>query len=160
MKKIFFSMMAMLAYGSIQAEVEDKSNWSSIEKRAYCDGVPVININKINEAMLHAFMSGDIRNIIVELNEGTLLPFRTNLKGDLINIVPEERDPIYFQVMQTFYLKEESESLLFSTDLQEWRNFTDFVDGNIDLTIEPTPTGPMLRTDLSMDVVESSAEGT
>ena len=106
---------------------------------------PIINIKNINEEMVNAFMEGEVENVILEFTEGTLLPFSTSLTGNIINILPKEREPIYFSIQETFYLGITSENFYFSSDLVNWEETLNFFTGDIGLQLEPTPQGPILK---------------
>jgi hypothetical protein len=106
---------------------------------------PIVNVKTIGEEMIHAFMEGEVENIILEFSEGTLIPFKTSLSGNIINILPKERDPIYFSIQQTFYLAITNDDTLFSTDLSNWMTASSFFHGDIGFNIDTTAEGPAIR---------------
>ncbi|MEC7839512.1 MAG: hypothetical protein VX777_05695 [Chlamydiota bacterium] len=158
MKKFLLSVFAIFAFASVTNANGSEKVVSfgdlSLQPKSYHEGVPIINVSDINADMLDAFMLGDIGNVIIEMSEGALLPFRVNLSGNLVNIVPEEREPVYLQIMQTYYIRFDSSDIMFSTDLHNWQQSFDFATGDVSVTLEPISGGTMLKLDAVVNKAE------
>lgn len=96
----------------------------------------IIQITDVTEDMLGMFLAGEVHNVIVEFPEDTYIPVKYLLTGNLINLVPEERPPVYLKIMRTFYLKMDAEGYLFSTDMQNWKQYSDFMSGEVSCSIK------------------------
>lgn len=113
--------------------------------------LPVFNVKNLTEEMVLAFVSGEVKNIILEIPEGLQLPLKFSLTGNLVNIQPPERDPVCFCIQQTTYIAIVDEGPLFSVDLDVWYSPSDFFSGNIDFTLDSTPEGPALSLSLEIN---------
>jgi hypothetical protein len=117
-------------------------------------GSYIIRITDVTEDMIGAFLSGEVHNAIVELPENTYIPFKYFLRGNLINLVPEERAPIYIKIMRTFYLKVDEQDFLLSTDLQNWKPLFEAISGDVSLSIETSNGHPTFCAETTLQVEE------
>lgn len=101
---------------------------------------PVINVKNLTEEMVLAFMEGS-PNVILEFSKGTLIPLNTSLEGNVINILPKDRGPIYFSIEQTLYIAFTDEDTFFSEDMNHWRQASAFFSGDINFSIDTGPDG-------------------
>lgn len=103
----------------------------------------IVRVTDLSEDMFNDFLEQKARNMIVEFPEETYIPFKQILKGNLIQLVPEERSPVYFKVMRTFYVRLGESGYELSTDFQTWKSFLDFATGQVSFhlqTIDGQPT--------------------
>ncbi len=118
---------------------------------AFSDETPetlrVINVCNITfEDDFNGFMMGQYPDVAIEFSSQTILPLSFFLKGDLLSLVGDNKNVGMLQVQQTFYaravaLKEDDEEeveFMLSTDLVDWKEFSDFVTGylTVNLNVE------------------------
>lgn len=105
---------------------------------------PVVNVKNLTEEMIMSFLEGSA-NVILEFSEGTFIPLKTALEGNVINIVPRDRDPIYFSIQQSFYIAFTDEDTFFSKDMENWSPASSFFSGDVNFSVDTGPEGPSLR---------------
>lgn len=106
--------------------------------------LPIVNVKTLTEEMVQAFMEGEAENVILEISKGTLIPLNLVLSGNLVEILPREREPITFSIQQTFYLAITDYDVYLSKDLTHWSMASSFFSGDVSFRIDPTPQGPAL----------------
>ncbi|MES2200560.1 MAG: hypothetical protein V4489_10405 [Chlamydiota bacterium] len=101
-------------------------------------GWEVMNISTLTNIDLESVMSQEKENTAVEFSEGTILPLKFFLKGDLLTLVGEEREIGQVKVEKTFYVRLKGEDFLFSLDLSTWKSCWDFFTGtaSVDLNVD------------------------
>lgn len=77
-----------------------------------------------------------INDRIFEFKEGSLYPLEFFLKGSVLELEIDKDPKIFLRALSTFYVKIEDESLYFSLDLQEWKEFSDLFTGNVFVGIQ------------------------
>ena len=107
----------------------------------------IIRLSDLNERMIQDFVQGNMGDFfIVECTEGTYLPLQLNVSGEFLNLLPETSSPIYIKVMKTCYIRSDSEmNFLFSADLQNWKNFSEFFKGALNASVLPGNEGPVAQ---------------
>lgn len=96
----------------------------------------IISLSDVNDKTMEAFAHGKMNDLIVACQEGTRLSFKLNMKGQYLALESAALSPLYLKVLKTCYIRcEEENNLLFSADLKEWKDFSEFFTGAINLLV-------------------------
>lgn len=141
-KKIFCSCLLAMSAACASLSASDVT------------GSYIIRITDVTEDMIGAFLSGAVHNVVVEFPENTFIPIKQILRGNLLQLVPEEREPVYLKVQRTFYLKVDDQDILLSTDLHTWKPLLDAIGGEISVSIESSHGHPAFCLEANLQVEE------
>lgn len=93
-----------------------------------------------------------LNNVILECTEGSLLPLKISIKGDLLSLDSEDKNPMTLKILKTFYIRcDEKEQFFFSTDLQEWKEFSEFSTGMLNALLKSENGVPTASLDLQLN---------
>ena len=98
------------------------------------ENLKVVNVCDLTECDFNEIMLGNSPETAVEFSAQSSMPIGFFLKGDLVNLL-EEGSFGAVEVKQTFYLRSIEQELFFSTDLNEWKPFLEFVRGTLSVTL-------------------------
>lgn len=96
----------------------------------------VINICHLTDDDVNEILQGHHPELAVEFSAQTTLPVTFFLKGDLVNLVENDENVATIKIQQTFYVRGVQEGLILSTNLTEWKPFSEFVTGMISATLK------------------------
>jgi len=107
----------------------------------------IIRLSDLNERVVQDFVQGNLGDFfVVECTEGAYLPLKLNLSGEFLSLIAESSSPIYIKVMKTCYIRSDGQmNFLFSTDLKNWKNFSEFFKGELNASVLPTDQGPIAQ---------------
>jgi len=72
------------------------------------------------------------------------MPFKLALKGEFLGLESTQSASLYLNVLKTCYVRcEEKENFLFSTDLQTWKDFSEFFTGSLNVSVQAENGGPI-----------------
>ncbi len=108
---------------------------------AQCKTINVIPLSEITNETLQELFEGKRPNIALECSEGLNLPLTISISGDMLDAVSDGYTSI--KVLKNCYIRCEKGFLLFSTDLNDWKDFSTFFTGSIGFSLsveneEPT----------------------
>lgn len=110
----------------------------------------VICLLDLSEQVIHDFAYGHRRDVVVMCPEGSSLPFNLTLKGEFL-AVESALKPLQLNIRKTCYVRcEEKEHFLFSTDLQTWKDFSEFFTGEVKVFVEREDGGPAVNLQLEL----------
>lgn len=135
MKKLVIVPLALMAIcGSVFAASADfpinSKTWETVSQN-----IKVINICDLTDSDLNEFIFGNHPEIAVEFSAQTTLPISFFLEGDLVNLVENDKSFRAVEIMQTFYARCVQDELILSTDLTDWKPFSEFITGNISVSL-------------------------
>ena len=95
----------------------------------------IIRLSDLNDGMIQDFSQGNMGNFVVECPVGASLPFKFRLKGEFLGL--ESTRLLHLNVLKTCYVRcQGKENFLFSTDLQTWKDFSEFFTGSLNVSVE------------------------
>lgn len=93
----------------------------------------MIRVSEMDETLIQQFTHGQLHDLTIECPEGTALPFYVDVRGDFFNATSGS---IPFAILKTLYIRcEQKEEFLFSTDQKEWKTFSDFFKGKLNVSV-------------------------
>ena len=96
----------------------------------------VILLTDLTETMLEEFAAGQYPTAIVEFKEGMSLPLKLIIKGEFLALDPEQHAPLSIKVLKICFVRCDDEgNFFFSTNLQNWSEFTEFFTGEIGVAL-------------------------
>ncbi len=98
----------------------------------------LIDVSTVRLEDMAQMISGTMTNGVIVFSEGTILPLRFFLTGNLITLIGEQADFGSVEVQQTFYARFSKTGIDLSSDLETWTPFFDFITGmaSIQLSID------------------------
>lgn len=112
----------------------------------------VIRLSDLNDRVIQAFSQGDMEDFILECSAGASLPFKITLKGEYLGLESDSIAPLCLNVLKTCYVRcEKKENFLFSTDLQTWKEFSEFFTGNLTVSVETEHGNPVAGLQLELN---------
>ena len=111
-------------------------------KTQVCD--QIVRLSDLNDRVIQDFSQGNMGDFVVECPAGARLPFKLTLKGEFLGLESTQSAPLYLKVLKTCYVRcEEKEKFLFSTDLQTWKDFSEFFTGSLNVSVHAENGGPI-----------------
>lgn len=115
----------------------------------------IVNLYDLNDRMIEAFFTGENRDLILECQEGALLPCTLGVTGDFLSL--EAAEPLYMRVLSTCYVRCNGQNhFLFSADLEEWKPFMEFFTGTVNLSLSTESGAPMAGLQLELKARDSA----
>jgi hypothetical protein len=124
---------------------------------AFSEEIPetlrVINVSNVTfEDDFEGFILGQYPDVAIEFSAQTILPLNFFLKGDLLSLVGDNKNVGMLQVQQTFYARavvvkdddEEGVEFMLSTNLVDWKEFSDFVTGYLTVNLNVENGQPLI----------------
>lgn len=96
------------------------------------DQLNIVNVLNVEEQMLNDIMLGQRPDVALEFSAQTVIPINFLLKGNLVRLSDDHRQ---LEVSQTFYVRNENDTFLFSTNLTEWKSLFEFITGQASIII-------------------------
>ena len=79
------------------------------------------------------------------------------LLGEFLALESENTTPLNLKILKTCYIRcEEKENFLFSTDLQEWKEFSEFFTGRIGVSVKAENDRTIAGLELELNHQKSS----
>ena len=131
--KLFgYALMMAIASGSLMAAPQSQSYNQ------------IIRLSDLNDRVIQDFSQGNMGDFVVECSAGASLPFRLTLKGEFLGLESASLAPLQLNVLKTCYVRcLEKENFLFSTDLQDWKGFSEFFTGSLNVSVEAETGSPV-----------------
>ncbi len=135
MKKIAFIALALTAacVSTFAASFSFPITLELYEEAS--QNLTVINILDLSDDDLNEIMQGKRPEVAVEFPAETTLPISFLLQGNLVNLSTNEENLGQLVIMQTLYVRHAEEELLFSTNLNDWKPFKEFAEGNLSVML-------------------------
>ena len=115
-KKIIFSTLLMLM-----------STVCSQESLLLIDFVDVRDAKA--EELLN-IMEGGLENLAIHFPKGVSLPLKPKFTGEFFELITGDAE-LMIEIKKDIYVRSLEGTLLFSSDLQEWREMESFMTGNV-----------------------------
>jgi hypothetical protein len=143
MKKLpMIGFIMMTAFSSGQL-IAGQKEWRSDQ---------ILNLEELNQKEIEGFSQGKLGEHILECSEGTYLPMNIILSGEFLALESANTAPLYLKVLKTCYIRcEEKENFLFSTDLQEWKEFSEFFTGRVNVSVKAEKDGTIAGLELELN---------
>lgn len=100
------------------------------------ESLQVVNVSSLVEGGIQETLKGNCPFVAIEFSEKTVLPLSLFLQGDLFKFVQASSNSGELEVQKTFYLRVVEGDLLFSTNLEEWKSFSEFGTGNLSVKLD------------------------
>ena len=111
----------------------------------------IVRVEDLNQQEIEGFSQGRLGDHILECHEGTFLPLKMDLKGEFLSL-QSTAAPLYLKIMKTCYIRcEEKEHFLFSTDLQSWKDFSEFFTGRVGVSVKAEKDGVIAGLEIELD---------
>lgn len=111
--------------------------------------IQVVSLCSATDPFFQKIMEGSYPEVAIEFPAKTALPIHFSLEGDLLTFIESVENPGYIEVKQKFYARciEKGEPV-FSSNLTDWKSFSDFITGQIsvDLKVEDGKPSLILRS--------------
>lgn len=141
----FLGCLLMIIAGSIHLMAAPTLTPTDLSK------TEIISLSDLNDNVIEDFSNGNM-DCIVECREGTTLPFKLTLKGEFLALESAAISPLYLKILKTCYVRcDGKENFLFSTDLQNWKEFSEFFTGELTVAIETENGGPVAGLQLELN---------
>lgn len=113
------------------------------------DDFQIINVSNLTEKNLANLMNDQTPNLVIEFNEGTVLPLSLVFDGNLFELIPTKQSLL--KVKETIYVCFIQGDMFFSSDLKNWKSFADFFTGSVSFGIAVEDGQPEIKfiTDLN-----------
>lgn len=99
----------------------------------------IVALDDLNERMAQVFTQGKMAGVILECKAGTSLPLQMTFKGSFLSLSSWSASPTTLTLLKTCYVQcVEPEHFLFSTDMQNWKEISEFFTGELKLSIDGT----------------------
>lgn len=109
-----------------------------------------VSILDFKDHVYQEFIQGKLDDVIIKYPEGTIVPLKLSLKGDVLAI--DSTGEINLKTLKTCYIRCPSQDhLLFSSDLKEWKTFPEFFMGNIKMSIKPQNIEHVANLEMELD---------
>lgn len=117
----------------------------------------ILNLKELNQKEIEGFSQGKLNDHILECSEGTYLPLKMVLTGEFLAVESAAETPLYLKILKTCYIRcEEKENFLFSTDLEEWKEFSEFFTGRVNVSVKAQKDGTIAGLELELNQRKSS----
>ena len=134
MKKLAMTSLILAAIYGTAFAVPEYFLIASREGEHSVQNLKVVNVSSLSESDFNEIMFGNDPETAVEFSADTSMPIGFFLKGDLVNLL-EEGNFGAVEIRQTFYIRSVGQELVFSTDLNEWKSFLEFVGSTLSVIL-------------------------
>lgn len=111
----------------------------------------IVKVSDLTSDLIADFQEGKLPDVAVECTEGLEAPFQFLLQGSYLALKGEGGSQ-KVTTLRTFYVRSIKEgSVLFSTDLKEWKGRTDFFDTAFGIDVEVINDTPSLNFILELE---------
>lgn len=108
----------------------------------------VVNLVDLNDFAVQEFTQGKLKDYILECPEGASLPFQMVISGDFL--AAESTSTL--NILKTCFIRCEGEGhFLFSTDMQTWKEFSEFFTGMIKVSVVAQEGMPVAGLDIELN---------
>lgn len=148
MKFIGFLLLSVIGSGELMATDHlSEKEWHSTR---------VIRLTELDEQTTQDFFNGKMSDSVLECSEGATLPLITILKGEFLASDPTE-NLSHLKILKTCYVRwKDTNNLLFSTDLQDWKEFSEFFTGSIKASVQTQNGKTVAGLELELNQREAS----
>jgi hypothetical protein len=134
---IGYIVMTIMGTGKLVASSPIEKNWQTI------------SLSNLKDGDVENFCHGKLKDSIIECSEGSFIPLKLTVKGEYLSLSNDSSD---LKVMKTCYVRcEEMGKFLFSSDLEEWKEFGEFFTGSINVAIEQHDEVAMIGLEVELN---------
>lgn len=109
----------------------------------------IVPIATVSQETLQDLMEGDSEDMVLECAEGSTLPLKLFISGDVIE-TDEDSPLVSLRVLQTFYIKVQDSGFLFSRDGRDWLSLLEFVTGTASLGLGMDASQPVAQAGMDL----------
>lgn len=111
----------------------------------------IISLAQLDEGIVQDFLQGKMSDYSLECPTGSDLPLKMTVKGEFLFLDSGETT-LNLRILKTCYIRYEGkDNFLFSTDLQEWKGFSEFFTGELKASVSIQNGGPIARLELELN---------
>jgi hypothetical protein len=111
----------------------------------------IVGLLDLSEDEYNDFANGKSKDLIVHCPGSTILPFNFTISGEFLEFVSDGYNMI--KILKDCYVRVlENEEVLYSIDLKEWKNFSEFFTGRA--SFYARPENGILTTGFELDLRE------
>lgn len=123
------------------------AGWSFANLSFSSDQIPYryIYLSDISKDEVQQLLNEPHAHDVLVCPEGTRLPVRFSLKGDLIELDASNEGAYHLIVKQTFYLRIANEQVLISLDGTQWKAWDALLTGMVSATLTHAQNSPLLE---------------
>jgi len=99
----------------------------------YVENFYVIELSDCTSFIVEDFFAGKSPHTVLECKEGTLFPLNLCITGDCLAL--QGVSPQTVKILQTCFIRHVNNTFLFSTDLENWKDFHSFFAGSIGVSL-------------------------
>ena len=121
MKSKFSRILLLALVGPSLLMAKDRS-----EKSTDQEEFNMMSLGDFAKAIEAGMPIDKMRHIILECAQGTELPLKMTIRGDVLTLEP---NLFTLKLLKTFYIKSGKGPLLFSSDMKDWKEFSEFFLG-------------------------------
>lgn len=111
-------------------------------------GSQVVSLSEVNQETIESFFAGESK-FILECTRGFRLPLKFLVNSEFLAVKSETSPEI--EILKTCYLWYVDGEFLFSTDLEEWKNFQEFFTGNLGISLNLEEEKPVFQLNLDLN---------
>ncbi len=136
MKKYLLLTAAFCAIHT--ASFANNALFKASDQETPLEKITVAKLDSLKDPELKEIMAGNRPNLAIEFTEHTHLPISFYLEGDLAHLQESHDQWGCIEIQQTFYARYVENELMLSSNLTDWKPFTEFITGtmNVGLTVE------------------------
>ncbi len=137
LKKICIGCLSLLVSSALSA---DQPLQSTLDQ----DSMLLIDFVDIRDARaeeLLNIMEGKLQNLAIHFPKGVNIPLKPKINGDFFDLVGDDAK-LMLEVKKDLYVRSYEGSLLFSSDLKEWKSLETFITGSISAELVKNESGP------------------
>lgn len=121
---------------------------------AQCEGIQVIKLTDINQELLQEYFLGKMEDVVLEFPEGVKLPLNLSVWGEFLSVESDESTLHTVSVLKTCYIRCMGDNFLFSTDLETWKEFSEFFKGQLSFWIDLNADQPKVGLSVELNQKE------
>lgn len=136
-------LMALVGSGQLVAASSAGKEWQSDR---------IVSLVAFDEKMVQDFLEGKMADCAIECAEGSCIPLKMVVKGEFLSLDSGESAPLYLRILKTCYIRHEGKNnFLFSTDLQNWKEFSEFFTGELKASVSSQNGWPIAELELELN---------
>ena len=112
----------------------------------------IVSVYQLTEQELNEAIQGQHPEMVVEFSAKTSLPIHFFLTGDLLHLLGNDGQFGSLEIQQTFYVRYAQEEFLFSTNLTDWKCFSEFTTGSASVSLNIQDGQPSIAIGAEADL--------
>ena len=92
--------------------------------------IDFVDVRDAKTEELLNIMEGKVENLAIHFPKGVSLPLKPRIKGDFFELRNQDAE-LLLEIKKDFYVRSSQGSLMFSSDLRDWKELEMFVTGTL-----------------------------